>query len=58
MYVCNQQDYGMIMLPLEDHQNLEDDMEILRYEINISVMILKKKCNFYAFLKIRQGCIF
>ncbi len=32
MYVCNQQDYGMMMLPLEDDQNLEDDMEILRYD--------------------------
>eukprot|EP00088_Acartia_fossae_P025449 TRINITY_DN26283_c0_g1_i2.p1 TRINITY_DN26283_c0_g1~~TRINITY_DN26283_c0_g1_i2.p1 ORF type:complete len:617 (-),score=139.72 TRINITY_DN26283_c0_g1_i2:196-2046(-) len=31
MYVCNQKDYGMIMLPLEDHQKLEDDLEILRY---------------------------
>jgi len=33
MYVCNQQDYGMMMLPLEDDQNLEDDMEILRYTL-------------------------
>ena len=31
MYVCNQKDYGMIMLPLEDNQKLEDDLEILRH---------------------------
>jgi len=31
MYVCNDKDYGMIMLPLDDDQNLQDDFQILRY---------------------------
>jgi collagen beta-1,O-galactosyltransferase len=33
MYVCNHQDYGMIMLPLEDDQTLADDFETLRYTL-------------------------